>query len=245
MRARSVDRPQNGEAQQKKALLLGDRETTERQRSLLAGARFQLFEADSVVLGMEVHRRERVDLIACDLEVPGGGVEGFIATLRNDEALRHVAVVVLCGDQETDLLRAARCHANTVLTRSIEGEALLETVERLLRVPDRASYRVLLSVVRHAPTHRPVAFFATSHDISTAGLLLETAKPVEKGDRLSCSFFLPGGRRVAGEGEVVRIASRGGPERRYGVRWLSLPPEARESIDLFVRGWTAKHGETA
>jgi CheY-like chemotaxis protein len=244
MPARSPESHAAAKARSKKVLLVADPATTERHRSRLAGAGLRVFEAESAVLGMEVHRRERVDLIACDLDVSGGGIEGFIAAVRTDEELRHVAVVVLCGDEEADLQRAASCRANTVLARSIVDEQLLAVIVRLLSVPDRASYRVLLSVVRYGEAQGRNAFFANSHDISTAGLLLETSKPVEKGDRVSCSFFLPGGRRVAGDGEVVRIASRSDPERKYGVKWLHLAPEALEAIDIFVKERNTKHGRS-
>jgi hypothetical protein len=90
----------------------------------------------------------------------------------------------------TDRAKVARCQANAYITKPIRPVEFLEKVSQFLDIPERQSYRVLLKVkVKGKTTTEP--FFCSSRNISVTGLLIETDKILEKGDVISCSFFLP------------------------------------------------------
>jgi hypothetical protein len=88
-----------------------------------------------------------------------------------------------------------------------------------------------------AGTSRDKAFLCRSENISANGLLFETDQGLNVGDRLSCSFFLPGAIRIIATGEIVRVmmaADGKADAQRYGVRLDNLAPEARLAIESFI-----------
>jgi len=69
--------------------------------------------------------------------------------------------------------------------------------------------------------------------------MIETAKPMGKGDVLSCSFFLPDFGQINSEAEIMRI-DRSGEIHRYGIRFRHLDPKFREAIESFVAARSGK-----
>ena len=68
-------------------------------------------------------------------------------------------------------------------------------------------------------------------------MLLETDKPLAKGDTVSCSFFLPNSERIGAEGEIVRVVRKAVRTFQYGVRFVALLPEYRSAIETFINNW--------
>lgn len=83
---------------------------------------------------------------------------------------------------------------------------------------------------------REASFFCRSENISATGLLLETDRSLEEGDRLKCSFFLPDSGQIIVSGEIARkIEAPDKPGlKRYGVKFGKLDPGARSAIEVFV-----------
>jgi c-di-GMP-binding flagellar brake protein YcgR len=111
----------------------------------------------------------------------------------------------------------------------------MEKTQQLLHISLRESYRVLLSV-KIDGSSKDRSFFCKSENISASGLLLETDKPLAKGDRLVCSFFLPESHRITVTGEVVRVIPPDGDAKtnRYGVKFFQVPFKDKEAIESFV-----------
>jgi c-di-GMP-binding flagellar brake protein YcgR len=121
------------------------------------------------------------------------------------------------------------------MTHPVDSALLLKKAQDLLDVSWRESYRVLLSV-NITGTSKENAFFCRSENISTTGLLVETDRALKEGDRVVCSFFLPGARQIVAPGEIVRSidSAQNAGQRRYGVKFGRLTPEARSAIEAFV-----------
>lgn len=204
-----------------------------RHKALLARADVQVFGSTSGDEALGILRAEGIDLVVVDLDLPGGGAEALCGKIREDPDLKGTSLIVMCRNSEAALKKAAKCRANACLTRPIRGAALRQAADRLLAVPDRRSYRVLVRVEADSVAHR-AAFFCTSGNLSTAGLLIETDARLAKGDALTCSFFLPDRARIVARAEVVRIAPKPDGHLQYGLRFVNLPMGERAAIRAFV-----------
>lgn len=224
----------------KKILLVNALDTIiEKERTILNRADIKIFSAASSDEAFAVHRKEKVDLIIADLDLPGISGDKLCTMVRNDEELKNVSFIIVCGGGESDLQRVARCKANVHVTKPIRPLQFLESVSRLLDVPERKSYRVLLkATVSGKFDNKP--FFCSSQDISATGLLIEADKALERGDIMSCSFFLPGAARIEADAEVMRVVKSEGGILKYGVHYTGLQPAFRTAIEAFIEKRSGK-----
>jgi two-component system, chemotaxis family, response regulator Rcp1 len=85
------------------------------------------------------------DLILLDLNLPRTDGREVLATIKNDERLGHIPVIVLTSSNaERDLRQAYQLHANCFLTKPADVEllfAMFEQIERfwlqLVKLPPR------------------------------------------------------------------------------------------------------------
>ncbi len=190
---------------------------------------------------LSLHRAEKASLIISRVDLPGITCEQLFAAIRKDAALRSVSLILFCSDWPDDRARAEQCGPNTIMTLPVNSALLLEKAASLLHVPSRKSYRVLLNV--SVDGKRDGSFFCKSENISATGLLLETERGLSRGDRLTCSFFLPDAKRITVESEVVRVIGRADKSdtKLYGVKFDHVSPEDVASIEAFVK---KRSGET-
>ncbi len=184
---------------------------------------------------LKLHITENANLIVTRDDLPGLSCETLIHTIRRGENMRAVSVMLLCGN-EANRERYSRCGANAVVAWPTERATLSATVHELLNVAPRRHYRIVLNVaVDGKRNNRP--FIGSSRNVSRKGILIRSAERLDQGDHLACSFFLPDGKRISAAGEVVRTVD--GPEtgsdaRSYGIRFLSIAPDAEAAIAAFV-----------
>lgn len=220
-----------------KKILVTDKVMTilEQDKSFLAREGIKLFTAATNDDVLSVHGTERVDIIISDLYTPGMKSEELCSAIRSDNVLNKVSIIILCPDNAVEIERSAQCKANAVLTLPMAPAQLLEKVRLLLNISWRESYRVLVSV-SVSGSSKDKSFFCRSGNISTTGMLIETEKVFEKGDQLACSFFLPDSAQIKTNGEIVRVTKQiaGSKTCQYGVRFSTLPAEARSAIEVFV-----------
>lgn len=218
----------------KKILIVDELNTfIDREKSLLSREDFRIFTANSSEKALAIHKAEKMDLIVVSLDMPDISGDRLCSLLRRDNGTRQVSTIIVCNDTKADLDRVSRSRANTYITRPVRPVQFLEKVSGLLDIPERKSYRVLLKVKVNGKTGLE-SFFCSSQNISISGLLIETDKYLEKGDTLSCSFFLPGAARIAVDGEVVRATKKSPDMFQYGIRFIGLERKDREAIDAFV-----------
>jgi c-di-GMP-binding flagellar brake protein YcgR len=79
-------------------------------------------------------------------------------------------------------------------------------------------------------------FFCTSQNISDSGMLIETDRLLLPGDRLTCSFFLPGAARITAVCEVSRQETSADGRHHCGIRFTDLAPGHKRDIEGFVSG---------
>ena len=207
----------------------------EKEKSLFDREGIKLFSAATTDDVLSIHRAEKVDIIIAELHAPGMKSEELCSTIRSDKVLSKVSMIILCPDNAADIEKSAQCRANAVLTLPTDPAQLLEKVQQLLEISWRESYRVLVSV-SVSGTSKDKSFFCRSGNISVTGMLIETEKVFEKGDQLSCSFFLPDSAQIKATGEIVRVMklAAGSKTCQYGIRFSALPAESKSAIEVFV-----------
>jgi DNA-binding response OmpR family regulator len=211
----------------------------DRNRSLLNRSEFQIITAITGKDALQVHRQEHVDLIIAELNMPDMQGDELCTLIRTDKELKDVSIILACGDTPENRVRIAQCGANAWLTKPINPEKLLDCISHLLAVSMRKGYRVLLKA--HIRGEREIEpFFCTSHNISATGIMFETDKLLNQGDRIACTFFLPGACRITAEGDIVRAVKAPDGRVHYGVRFINLAPEYRGEIERFVAKFPQK-----
>ena len=224
----------------KKVLLVDDLgHLIEKERTILNRADIKIFTVASAEEALVIHRKEKVDLIIASLDLPDMGGDKLCTAIRNDDELKYVPFIMVCAGSEADLHRVTRCKATVHVTKPIRPLQFLESVSKLLDVPERKSYRVLLkATVNGKFGNKP--FFCSSQDISATGLLLEADKALERGDVMTCSFFLPGAERIETDAEVMRVVKSDDGALRFGVRYVGLQPASRAAIEAFIEKRSGK-----
>jgi len=205
----------------------------DRHKSLLNRSEFQILTAATGSDAIEVHRRERADMIIAELTMPDMQGDKLCSQLRKEEALKHVLVILACSDTPDNRARIARCGANDWVATPLDPEKLQDSISRLFSISMRMGYRVILMAKVHSEWNA-VPFFCTSQNISDTGILIESDKILNHGDRITCRFFLPGACQVEANGEIVRSINMPDGSVHYGVRFIDMATEYRTAIESFV-----------
>jgi len=218
----------------KKVLLInpvGD--SLARDRNILDRYELRIFTASTAEEGLRIHREEMVNLILSELDLPDMGGDELCYRIRQEQALKKVSIIVVCGDMAEEIARAESCGANARLLRPVKPEQLDACIGILLAVTPRQNYRVLVRAQIHSG-HGATTLFCTSNNISVSGLLVECDSILAVGDRISCMFFLPGASQITAVGEVVRTTRLSRIMNQYGIRFISLKPQFQTEIVNFV-----------
>jgi DNA-binding NarL/FixJ family response regulator len=184
---------------------------------------------------LTTHFEHHAVLLVTRLDLPGIHCETMISVIRRNEALKSVSILVLYTDDPVQRARSARCGANIVMAMPADPGVLATHVSQLLSVEPRRTYRVVMNMAAHG-VHQNRPFLCKSENISPKGLLIRTTEVLAPGSRIACSFYLPDGTHVSADGDVARVIKQGfGDEaHHYGVRFISIAPEAEASISSFV-----------
>ena len=204
----------------------------EKRKSILSRSDFKILSAVSGEDAVRLHREEKVDLILTELDMPVMSGDILCSRMRRDPDLKRVSVVIICSHNESDIRRCVACGANAYITRPVNPQDLFQKVSALLDVPERLSMRLLIKVTVKGK-FRGNSFFATSKNISATGILIETDRSFEKGDLITCSFFL-GADQIESDGEVVRVAKKSPGRFNYGVKFTGMDPSSKTRIEQYV-----------
>jgi len=202
-------------------------------KSLLDRKDFQVLLASSAARALQIHRDEHVNLVVSDLDLPEMGGDVLCMRIREEADVRGVSFILICNDRPLDVERASKCGANVVLKVPFSAKTLLEHVEKLLAISVRMGYRVLLRA-KVIGSKDDSVFFCTSQNLSASGLLIETDRSLNRGDQITCSFYLPGAAHITTEGEVARAEKT--PEGKFncGIRFIMISEEHRNEVEKFI-----------
>ena len=198
----------------------------------LSGEEAQVLNGRTAEEMLDLHRRNKSDLIVAELSLPLMGGAALCRLIRKDPDLLAVSMILVCGNTDSDILEAQKAGANAILTKPVSPADLSGKAAELMGVPKRERMRVLMRVT-HTEDGRKKTFFSSSHNISTSGLLFESGTAFKKGDRISCSFFISS-VQVKVDAEIVRVDQQPEGMFSYGVKFLNLSAGDRTAVEQFI-----------
>ncbi len=205
------------------------------KNSFLERADITLYTAATNDDVLRTHRKENVDLIITQLDMPGIKTEELFTIIRESEELREVSTIIVCRDTLAHRERCKQCNANAVFTIPVDADLLHIKVQQFLNVAPRKSYRAPLAVaIQGGFRDRPLPF--RTENISSRGMLFRSGEPLAKGDGIFFSFFLPDGTHVSGYGEIARVDKPAAePEAfLYGIKFTNIDPGVQMAIEAIV-----------
>lgn len=202
----------------------------------LERADVKLFTAATNDEALRVHRKECVDLIITQIDMPGMRSENLFNLIRGTEDLRDVSTIIICKDTLDHRQRCKLCRANATFTLPVDAGLLRQKVEQLLHIVPRKSYRAILAVaIQGKFKNRPLSFW--TENISGSGMLIRSEEPLARGDGIFFSFFLTDGTHASGYGEIVRVVQvTTDPEAYlYGIRFTNVDNEVKSAVEKAVK----------
>ena len=206
------------------------------QSNFLDRSDIAVFTASTNAEVLKVHRKENVDLIVSQLETPGINSEKVFETIRENEELRKVSVIIICKDTLAHRERCKLINANAVFTFPVDLALLFIKMQQLLNIAPRMYYRPALAVaIQGKFKDRPVPFW--TENISASGMLIKSKEPLSKGDGIFFSFFLPDGTHVSGYGEITRVKRPGPEQDTYldGIKFTNIDPSIQAAIETVIK----------
>jgi uncharacterized protein (TIGR02266 family) len=152
----------------------------------------RVLTASSGHQAMLLIRRERPDLILCDLHMPGMSGADLCRAVKRDPELEHTPFVMLiAGESAQDRALSVRAGADDLLNKPLERTDLTKTVARFLRFSRvRGLPRVEMKV--------PVTMYTASNqsrgvvrNLSRGGIFVESSRPVPAQVEVALCFQLP------------------------------------------------------
>ena len=198
--------------------------------------------ASSGAEALALAEKSRPDLVVYDGLIQDFTPEEFVQALHTGGASDEPRVIVMLEEgeerREGPILRAG---ASAVLFRPIGEVDLNAKVCEVLGISLRRHLRTFVKM-KVDTTVGASAAFATISNISLGGVLIESERPMRKGDIVKLSFFLPGDDDpIQAIARVVRVVPSG-ESKAYGCQFLDLPESSKERIHEFV---TAAEGDPA
>jgi CheY-like chemotaxis protein len=223
----------------KKALLVDDVKLfIELEKTLLANrSNIQIFTAASGQEAIDIHKKEMVDLILCDLYMPGMTGKEVCKIIRHDSSLKKVSIIIITTSAK-DFDECLAAGANDVLLKPINPSEFMQKVGKYINIPVRRDIRILARIgvegVKGTPSE---SFLGNTVNISVSGVLVETGHVISLGELVSCSFFVPGKTTpITVSGEVVRKAdSKGAGMHYYGIKFVNIREEDKVVIGDYIK----------
>ena len=127
----------------KKILIIeDDPEMRQNLRALLQQLNFHPIEAENGRIGLELAKREKPDLILCDVMMPGLDGRGVLQALKRDTGLASIPFIFLTNlEESSDLRSGTHLEADDYLAKPVANTELIRAVEAIFRRSQRRSKR--------------------------------------------------------------------------------------------------------
>jgi DNA-binding NarL/FixJ family response regulator len=179
------------------------------------------------------HKNEKADLIITNLDMPGMSGEELCSVIRCDESLCKVSILIACAENAENLQRCTECGANGFISSPVNSAVLLQESYQLLNITPRKACRIPLKIKMDGEL-RGKAFSAHTENISSSGMLIESAATLFEGDTITFSCYLPGPGRVSANAEIVRVLKNETGKNQYGVTFIDISDDDTSALEGFI-----------
>ena len=137
----------------KRILVIDDEPRLRKQfAALLAAEGFGVIEARNGREGVELARRERPDLVVCDITMPEMSGHRVLETLRHEAATAHLPFIFLTGwSEKGDIRTGMNLGADDYLVKPVDPDDLIAAVHARMRRAGAAVPRLAANVANAGP----------------------------------------------------------------------------------------------
>jgi CheY-like chemotaxis protein len=204
----------------------------EGEQNFMLRSDIHVFTASSSKEVLDIHRAESVHLIILDLNMPDNDGDELCSAIRRDGTLKDVSIILACPGAEDAIDRCVNSGANAIVTKPVFHRELINKASELLDIPQRQGLRIIMNISVEGKFRD--AFYCTSKDVSTSGMLVETNKALREGDRITFSIFLRL-NRITIDGDVVRVTQLGPNHYQYGLKFINMDQKSRDLIEEYIK----------
>lgn len=186
---------------------------------------------------LDIHQREKVNLILLSRYMPGMDGEQVCKTIKSNDAIKNVAIVMLmAGLKIEDIEKCiSSVGADDYIIKPFTPSEFVNKVRQFINIPVRENMRILTKLTVNAKMGTE-SIMGNTVDISVRGMLLETEKQMDMGTAVKCEFSIPDSpNEIAVNGNIVRkIDGKVPPFKRYGIKFTNLDHKSEMVIEKYV-----------
>ncbi len=186
---------------------------------------------------LDIHQREKVNLILLSRYMPGMDGEQVCKTIKSNDAIKNVSIVMLMTGLKIEEIEkcVGSVGADDYIIKPFSPAEFVSKVGKFIKMPTRESVRILTKLTVNAKMEKE-SFIGNTVDISVRGILLETEKQMDIGSAVKCEFSIPGATtEIMVTGNITRKTDgRVPPIKRYGIKFVDLDHRSEMSIEKYV-----------
>lgn len=221
-----------------KVLLLADNAAVlESHKNILSNRGLQIFSASRIEEAMEMHSREKVDLIICCLKITDTPCKDLCKNIRRHDVLKNVSIIVLlppAGSYE-DVDFCLRSGTNDYLKEPEEPYELIQKVLKYVNIATRLDTRLEVKMKVEGRIQKEV-FAGLALNVSVSGMLLESEHRFSVNQKIPFSVIIPEtGSVLTVTGQIVRIGlSRFLDNTLYGVLFVDMSDDLKKGLQDYI-----------
>lgn len=194
---------------------------------ILKEEKYSVYNCSSLLECEELISQTKANLCILDNKLKEGDGFSAIRILREKPKTRNISYVIKINPEEITQDEMISQGINDFLIEPITKEDLLKIAKKLINIPKRIVFQALIQIKR-----KEGIVIGKTLNISHTGVLAQVPKPLEVGEIVEISFFIPKSRvRLQTKALIKRRAS----ERiyqmySYGLEYINPPEEIISKI---------------
>ncbi len=127
-------------------LVIDDSPEVLKLMKILLSDEFALELAASAEQGLEIMRKKNPDLVLCDVMMPGMDGHAFCKTVKNDEDLQHIPVILVTARTGVEMMaEGIEAGADDYISKPFDSVELKARIRSLLRIREAESQLALIN----------------------------------------------------------------------------------------------------
>lgn len=198
--------------------------------SILVKEGYQVYICNSLMECEELIAQTKANLCILDNKLKEGDGFSAIRILREKPKTRNISYVIKINPEEITQDEMIAQGINDFLLEPLTEDDILKIAKKLINIPKRIVFQALIQIKR-----KEGILIGKTLNISQTGVLIQVPKPLEVGETVEISFFIPKSRvRLQTKALIKRRAS----ERiyqmySYGLEYINPPEEIVSKIKEF------------